>query len=191
MFEYLKEMWDSGLIMTLFTGVVVPVGAVYLSVKVTNNWAKKKQLKDEFIQREKLLKMLKHELQTVLEHYEQENKYYSRETLTGKLIIESPCFNTSDHQELLNKLWEYMRGYQSLNTAIESIPMINSPIQTVILDSSRDKTGTIDVEKYNEYLTRMNNQLDRFFDETVQYIIIAAKPLLKEVEKQIKFCERK
>ncbi|MGN7354428.1 hypothetical protein ACTHPJ_24095 [Paenibacillus amylolyticus] len=192
MVEWIQSVWDSGVPMTLFTGVVVPVGAVLFSVKVTMEKAKEKELEEEQNQRIKLLHMLRHELKTVITHYNSENKYYTKESLTGKLIVASPLFNVKEHKVMLNGLWEYLRGYESLNTAIDTIPMQFAPIQTVLLDLSKNSVGLHSISTYKELSDKfVNDEIVPIIDESVQYIITAAKPLSEEVEKQIKIMESK
>lgn len=186
MLIWLQATWNSGLPMTLFTSVVVPVGAVFLSVYVTNKIAKQKALQDEKNQRIKLLNMLENELETVIRHYNETGKYYLRETITGHLIVNSPCFNLSDHQALLNKLWEYMRGYQSLNTAINSIPIQTSQIQTAILTASKVPVpflNLFNIEKHKVLTEELDNHINDIIDRSTGYIIEAAIPLLGEVER--------
>ncbi|MEI2281253.1 hypothetical protein [Paenibacillus polysaccharolyticus] len=191
MAEWINSVWDSGVPMTLFTGVAVPIFAVLLSVRVTLKKAKEKELEDERNQRIKLLHMLRHELKTVITHYNAKNKYYTKESLTGKLIVNSPLFNVKEHKAMLNGLWEYLRGYESLNTAIDSIPMQFAPIQTAILDSSTEPSGLHDFKKFKELSDEfVNKEIVSIIDESVQYIITAAKPLLEEVEKQIRLEKR-
>ncbi|WP_145409260.1 hypothetical protein [Paenibacillus xylanexedens] len=192
MTEWIKSVWDSGVPMTLFTGVVVPIGAVLFSVKVTMEKAKEKELEEEQNQRIKLLHMLRHELKTVITHYNAKKKYYTKESLTGKLITNSSLFNVKEHRTMLNGLWEYLRGYESLNTAIDTIPMQFAPIQTALLDESRYASNNYNLEKYKELSDEfVNKEIASIIDESVQYIITAARPLLEEVEKQIKIMESK
>ncbi|GGH46447.1 hypothetical protein GCM10008014_09120 [Paenibacillus silvae] len=190
MAEWIKSVWDSGVPMTLFTGVAVPIFAVLLSVRVTMKKAKEKELEDERNQRIKLLHMLRHELKTVITHYNAKNKYYTKESLTGKLIVNSPLFNVNEHKAMLNGLWEYLRGYESLNTAIDTIPMQFAPIQTAILDLSKNMIGLHNMAKYKKLSDEfVNEEIEPIIDESVQYIIAAAKPLLEEVEKEIRLIE--
>ncbi|MDT0124192.1 hypothetical protein Q9R46_16150 [Paenibacillus sp. RRE4] len=192
MVEWIQSVWDCGVPMTLFTGVVVPVGAVLFSVKVTMKKAKEKELEEEQNQRIKLLHMLRHELKTVTTHYNSENKYYTKESFTGKLIVASPLFNVKEHKVMLNGLWEYLRGYESLNTAIDAIPMQFAPIQTALLDLSKNSVGLHSISTYKKLSDKfVNDEIVPIIDESVQYIITAAKPLLEEVEKQIEIMESK
>ncbi|QZN75508.1 hypothetical protein [Paenibacillus sp. DR312] len=169
--------------MSFFTGVVVPIGAVFIGWYFANSKAEEKHQKDEQIQRLKLLRMLQQELESVLDHYETEGKYLLRNSIKGQAINNSPVFNADDHKEFFNLLWKYMRGYESLNTAIEAIPTI-FPKQDEILKLS--KTFFIhDSRKYDKLYNEMNKHIDEILKLSVQQIMDAAKPLLVEVNNLI------
>lgn len=169
--------------MSFFTGVVVPIGAVFIGWYFANLKAEEKQQKDEQIQRIKLLRMLQQELNTVIDHYETEGKYLLRNSIKGQAINNNPVFNADDHEAFFNLLWKYMRGYESLNTAIEAIPTI-FPKQEEILKLSKTFFRH-DSRKYDMLNTEMNKHIDEILKLSVEQIIDAAKPLLVEVNNQI------
>lgn len=182
------SVWKSGVI----GSVAMPLIAVFIGWFLANWRADRKELKDEKNQRIKLLHMLKHELKTVITHYNARNKYYTKESLTGKLIVNNPLFNVKEHKAMLSGLWEYLRGYESLNTAIDTIPMQFAPIQTALLKMSPEPSGSYDWTKYKVLSDKfVDEEIVPIIDESVQYIITAAKPLLEEVEKQIRLIESK
>ncbi|MDR6725029.1 hypothetical protein J2W91_003515 [Paenibacillus amylolyticus] len=160
--------------LTVFTGVVVPIGSVFIGWSLANWRADRKECKDELIQRIKLLYMLRHELETVIAYYDEHKKYYSRETMTGKLLINSALFNVDDHRELLSKLWNYLRVYQPLNEALDSFPTMFAPTQAKLLN----KTGSEVVELKNSIT-----------DHKTMDIYEAAQSLFEEVLNQIRLIE--
>ncbi|MCG7377409.1 hypothetical protein MH215_10415 [Paenibacillus sp. ACRSA] len=187
-FDWIETMWKNNVI----GSVIMPLIAVLIGWWLANMRADKKEKKDEQNQRIKLLHMLSHELETVIRHYNEKKKYYTKESLTGKLIVNSPLFNVDNHKDMLSGLWEYLRGYESLNTAIDTIPMQFAPKQLALLDESRYASNNYNLEKYKELSDEfVNKEIASIIDESVQYIITAARPLLEEVEKQIKIMESK
>lgn len=185
--NWIKSVWESGVI----GSIIMPLIAVIIGWWLANWRADRKEKRNEQNQRIKLLHMLKNELNTVLKHYDNKGKYYFRNTLTAQLVNTSSLFTTEDHNELLNSLWEYIRGYESLNTAIDSIPAMTTPKRKAIFDMSKRWWGNYDLIKYNKLSKLIDDEIELIISESVHYIIDAAKPLLKEVERQIKLIEKK
>ncbi|PZT54344.1 hypothetical protein [Paenibacillus silvae] len=183
--DWIKAMWKSGVI----GSVIMPLIAVLIGWWLANWRADRKEKRAEQNQRLKLLHMLRHELNTVLKHYDAKGKYYLRNPLTGQIVNNSSLLNVEDHKELLERLWEYMRGYESLNTAIESIPAMTTPKRKVIFDMSKRWWGDYDLVKYNKLSKHVDDEIEITINGSVKYIIDAAKPLLEEVEKQIRLIE--
>jgi hypothetical protein len=127
-------MLEGFTVMALITGVVVPVAAVKYSVIVTMKRAKEKELEDERNQRIKLLHNFMRELELTMDHYEKKKRYYSKEPLAAHLIVNSPLFNAVDHPNLIAGVWDLLRAYQALDTAIDSLPTLIAPIHQSAID---------------------------------------------------------
>lgn len=127
-------MLEGFTVIALITGVVVPVAAVKYSVSVTMKKAKEKELEDERNQRIKLLHNFMRELELTMDHYEKKKRYYSKEPLAAHLIVNSPLFNAVDHPNLIAGVWDLLRAYQALNTAIDSLPTLIAPIHQSAID---------------------------------------------------------
>ncbi|PQP82811.1 hypothetical protein [Paenibacillus sp. PCH8] len=169
----------------IFTGIVVPIGSVFIGWSLANWRADRKEKKDEQIQRLKLLKMLQYELVTTLAYYSENKKYYSKETMTGNLIIDSPLFNVDDHELFMKGVWELLRAYQDLNTAIDSVPNMFSSVQGLHIHNEMNPSAFKPEGAESKFLNQTNQYIDKIMDESTMYIIDAAKPLLEEVNRLI------
>lgn len=148
----------------------MPIGAVFIGWFLANWRADRKERKDEKNQRIKLLHMLRHELQQVTKFYEEHNDYYSRSSITGHQVIESNVFNTLDHEELMHKLMDYLRKYHTFTETLDSFPVMFAPVQARVLRLSTNE---------------MMRERDKVKLKMLEPVFTAAKPLVKEVEKQI------
>lgn len=141
-------------------------------------------------QRIKLLLMLKAELKITLEYYENKKKYYTRNSFTCSEIVNNPIFNMDQHSELLTKVWELLRSYDALNTAIDSIPSMFNPLQIKIINKNTNLIGSINNLinnniPFNRDLDAMQQKIEQVVEESTILVYDSSKLLNSEVEKQL------
>lgn len=149
-----------------------------------------REKKNSKIQRIKLLNILSEELKIAIQYYEIKKTYYTRNSFMCNEIINNPIFNMNQHSELLTKVWELLRSYEALNTAIDSVPSMFNPLHIKIINKNTNLIGSINNLihnniPFNRDLDAMNAKIKEVIEDSTILVYDSAKLLNSEVEKQL------
>ncbi|MBU7320549.1 hypothetical protein [Paenibacillus oleatilyticus] len=182
MYEYFKD---------IFTGALIPIAAVYLGAKVTRNIAEEAQKRNETIQKQKILSLMRHEISSFLKHYEEKQTYRSRVFVSGDLLINSTLFTIQDHEDLIQGTLDAIREFEALKIAIESLPAMVNPLISAMIDQQYTESGIFSTFKKllspNIPQSESMTLIDKFSEEVIRQssekIYNELKKLLEVVDK--------
>jgi hypothetical protein len=107
-------------IFPLISGLIIPFCAVWLGFRITKSQAEKELDRNQKVQREKLLLLLKKECEMFLEYSQKNNNYRSRRFISSKQIMDSPYFNVNEHSKLIELVLELERVHENIGIAVEA-----------------------------------------------------------------------
>ncbi|MGD6873743.1 hypothetical protein ACQCU1_16320 [Sutcliffiella horikoshii] len=162
--------------------------SVWLGAYVTRKHAEKLAIKNEHIQREKLLKLLKKETEIFL-HYQNENQTFrSRKYLSLNLVIENPLFNVNEHEKLIELVLELARIQDNIETSVlissniysnsvSSYMKLDLPILMLSIGNFIERI----FKKEDKVVDKLGRNIENTIDTIIKKSSIPAKAILEEL----------
>ncbi|MED4018505.1 hypothetical protein [Sutcliffiella cohnii] len=166
--------------------------SVWIGAYVTRKHNEKLAERNEHIQREKILKLLRKETELFLKYQEEKDTFRSRKYLSLNLVIENPIFNIEEHERLIELVLELARIQDGVETSVlissnlyantisgymkPDIPALLLTITNLIENIFKKEEGTIE---------RLGKSVENSINRIIKDASLPAKEVLRELLMEI------
>ncbi|WP_226682869.1 hypothetical protein [Sutcliffiella horikoshii] len=168
--------------------ISIPLFSVWLGAYITMRQAEKLAIKNDHIQREKLLKLLRKETEIFLKYQNENQSFRSRKYLSLNLVIENPLFNVNDHEKLIELVLELARIQDNIETSVlissgiysnsvSNYMKLDLPILMLSVGNFIERI----FKKEDKVIDKLGKNIDKTIDRIIKNSSIPAKAILEEL----------
>lgn len=178
------------------TGVIIPLTAVLVGAGVggwlTIFFNRHEVMRSEQITRGKILSLMKHELERIVNVPQGQGKYPAQHFYSGTMLLDSSTFTVEHHGEIISLTFQLISHFERFKTGLSAIAPFTgaafaatgSPtfLNTVRHELERIFTEKTTIQKQEDMF---NNMTKKIIDDAIDALRPTALELLNEVERTL------